>query len=74
MLVKLKSKREVLWQWKQGQVCWEECRDAGWLCRDVVKRAKVRLELNLARDTKDNKKGLYSYVNQKRDVKESIPP
>ena len=43
------------------------------MCRDGVRRAKVRLELNLARDAKNNKKGFYRYVNQKRKAKESIP-
>ncbi|KAK4830241.1 hypothetical protein QYF61_009308 [Mycteria americana] len=31
-------------------------------------------ELNLARDSKNNKKGFYRYVNQKKKVKENIPP
>jgi len=44
------------------------------LCRDEVRRAKVQLELNLARDAKNNKKGFYRYVSQKRKVKESVPP
>jgi len=61
-------------QWMQGQVCWEEYRNAARLCRDEVRRAKVQLELNLARDAKNNKKGFYRYVNQKRKVKESVPP
>ena len=70
MLVKLKSKRELHRQWKQGQVSWEEYRDG-------VRRAKVQLELDLAEDAKNNKKGsnrVYSHINQKRKVKESIPP
>jgi len=33
----------------------------------------VQLELNLARDAKNNKKCFYRYVNKKRKVKESIP-
>ena len=28
----------------------------------------------MARDAKKNKKGFYRYVNQKRKVKESVPP
>ncbi|KFW92656.1 hypothetical protein N336_07629, partial [Phalacrocorax carbo] len=73
MLVKLKSKRELHRQWKQGQVSWEEYKDAAQLCRVGVRRAKARLELNLARDAENNKKGFYRYINQKRKVKESIP-
>jgi len=61
-------------QWQQGQVSWEECRDTAWLCRDGVRRAKAWLELNLARDAKDNKKRFYRCVTQKRKVKESISP
>ncbi|KFQ50610.1 hypothetical protein N334_03009, partial [Pelecanus crispus] len=73
LLVKLKSKRELHRQWKQGQVSWEEYREAAWWCREGVRKAKAQLELNLARDVKNNKKGFYRYVNQKRKVKESVP-
>jgi len=34
----------------------------------------VQLELNLERDAKNNKKGFYRYVSQKRKVKESMFP
>jgi len=61
-------------KWKQGQVPWKECTDAAHLCIDVVRRAKAHLELNLARVAKNNKKGFYSCVSQKRNVKESVPP
>jgi len=60
-------------QWKQGQVTWEKYRDAAWLCRDGIGKAKARMELNLARDAKNNK-GFYRYVSQKRKIKESAPP
>jgi len=70
-LVTLKGKKELHRHWKQGHVCWEEYRDAAQLCRDEVRRAKGQLELNLARDAKNNKKGFYSYVSQKRKVRES---
>ncbi|KAK4817803.1 hypothetical protein QYF61_027854 [Mycteria americana] len=42
--------------------------------RDGVRKAKAQLELNMARDAKNSKKGFYRYVSQKRKVKESIPP
>jgi len=44
------------------------------LCRDVVRRAKAQLELNMAKDAKNNKKGFYRYVSQMKKVKESVPP
>ncbi|KFQ55696.1 hypothetical protein N334_04196, partial [Pelecanus crispus] len=74
LLVKLKSKRELHRQWKQGQVSWGEYRESASLCREGVRKAKARMELNLARDVKNNKKGFYRYINQKRKVKESVPP
>ncbi|PKU49447.1 nedd4-binding protein 2-like 2 [Limosa lapponica baueri] len=71
LLVKLKGEKEMHRQWKQGQISWEEYRDAAWLCRDGVRKDKSQLDLNLARVTK-NEKGFYRYVSQKRKVKESI--
>jgi len=73
-LVKLQGKKELHRKWKQGQVSCEEYRDAAPLCRDGVRRAKEQLELNLARNTKNKEQSFYSYVNQKRKVKESIAP
>ena len=72
-LVELKGKKEMHRQWKRGQLSWEKYRDAASLCRDRVRKAKARMELNLARDAKNNKKGFYRYVSQKRKVKESVP-
>ncbi|KAK4822101.1 hypothetical protein QYF61_009801 [Mycteria americana] len=42
--------------------------------KDGVRKAKAQLELNLVRDAKNNKRGFYRYINQKRKVKESVPP
>jgi len=57
-------------QWKQGQISREEYRDAARLCGDGIRKTKVQLELNLARDAKNNNKGFYS---QKRKVKDDVP-
>jgi len=73
-LVKLKDKKEMHRQWKQAQVSWEEYRDAARFCKDDVRKAKAQLELNLAKDAKNNKRGFYRYVRQKRKVKESVAP
>ncbi|KAK4823335.1 hypothetical protein QYF61_001612 [Mycteria americana] len=40
---------------------------------DGVRKTKVQMELNLARDAKNNK-GFYRYVSQNRKVKERVPP
>lgn len=39
-----------------------------------VRKAKEMLELNPARDTKNNKDGFYRFVSQKRKVKEGLTP
>jgi len=39
-----------------------------------MRKAKVQMELNLARDMKDNKKGFYRYIGKKEQTKESVPP
>jgi len=34
---------------------------------------KVHIELNVVRDVKNNKKGLYGCIHQKRQAKENVP-
>ena len=41
------------------------------MCRDGVRKAKVQLELNLAKDAKNNKKGFYRYISLKRKIKKT---
>jgi len=74
LLVKLKDKKEMHRQWKQGQISREEYRDTARLGRDGVRKTMAQPEQNLARDAKNNKKGFYRYVSQKRKVKESTLP
>ena len=40
-----------------------ECKDTVQVCWDGVRKAKVHLEMSLARDTKGNKKGFYRYTS-----------
>lgn len=37
LLVKLKGKKEMNRQWKQGQISWEEHRDIAWFCKVGVR-------------------------------------
>ncbi|KFQ68276.1 hypothetical protein N335_06719, partial [Phaethon lepturus] len=74
LLCKLKGKKEMHRQWKQGWGSWDKYRDAAWLSRDGVRKAEAQLELSLAREEKNTKKGFYRHVSQKREVKESVPP
>lgn len=58
-MVKLKGKKQRHRQWKQGQVTWEEYRDEVQLCRDSLEKAKAKLELNLKRNARNNRKVFY---------------
>ena len=40
--------------------------------RDTTRKANTQMELNLARDVKNNPKGFY--INRMRQTKESVPP
>uniref|UniRef100_A0A8B9F0K8 C2H2-type domain-containing protein n=1 Tax=Amazona collaria TaxID=241587 RepID=A0A8B9F0K8_9PSIT len=57
----------------QGQVAWGEYRDVVREARHQVRKAKAHLELNLARDVKDNRKGFYRYIANKRQVRDNKP-
>jgi len=37
------------------------------MCKAGIRKAKVQMELNLARDVKNNRKGLYRYICQERE-------
>lgn len=47
----------------------EEYRDAVWTYRGGIRKAKVQMKVNLARDVKHNKKTLVRYIDQKRLTK-----
>ncbi|KAK4807034.1 hypothetical protein QYF61_000363 [Mycteria americana] len=68
LLVELKRKKETHSEWKQGHASWEEYRDAARVCRDGTRKAKAQLELNLARDVKNHKKGFYRVLRELADV------
>lgn len=72
LLVKLNCEKKMHMQWNQGDTLSEEYRDAAWMYRDGIKESKVQLELNLARDVRNNK-GFCRYVDEKRKVKENVP-
>jgi len=52
--------------WKEGQATWEEYRNVVRACREAMRKAKVHLELKLARDVQDNKLGFFKYISSKR--------
>ncbi|GAB0179086.1 mitochondrial enolase superfamily member 1 [Grus japonensis] len=72
LLDKVTYKKEAYRGWKQGQAAWEEYREIVRAARDQVRKAKVLIELNLARDVKDNKKSFYRYISDKRKTGENV--
>ena len=44
---------------------WEEYRAVVSVCRERIRKAKAQMELNLARDVKDNK-GFCKYIGMSR--------
>ena len=74
LLAKLKWKRKVYGMWKEGQTTWEEYRNIVRVCRQAVRKAEAHLELNLARDVKDNKKGFFKYISSNQKTRENVGP
>uniref|UniRef100_A0A8B9GCV8 Reverse transcriptase domain-containing protein n=1 Tax=Amazona collaria TaxID=241587 RepID=A0A8B9GCV8_9PSIT len=74
LLSKIRRKKESYKRWKQGQAAWEEYRDVVREARDQVRKAKAHLELSLARDVKDNRKGFYRYIANKRQARDTVGP
>uniref|UniRef100_A0A672UTJ2 Reverse transcriptase domain-containing protein n=1 Tax=Strigops habroptila TaxID=2489341 RepID=A0A672UTJ2_STRHB len=74
LLRKLRGKKEAYRRWKQGQAAWEEYRSIAREARDQIRKAKAQLELSLARDVKDNRKGFYRYVANKRQTRDNVGP
>jgi len=68
LLVKRKWKRKVYGMWKEGQATWEEYRNVVRACRETMRKAEAHLELNLARDVKDNKKDFSSKQKTRKNV------
>jgi len=74
LLAELRWKRKVHGMWKEGQTTWEEYRNVVRACRVAKRKAKVHLELKLARDVKNNKKGFFNYISSKRKARDNLGP
>lgn len=69
---KFKEKKEDYGMWKKGQATWELQRNAVGMYKDVTRKDKINLELNLSKDIKDNKnwdlrESLKAYLNFKKE-------
>lgn len=51
---------------------WEMYRDTKKMCRNGIWKAKAQLELNLARDAKNNKKRFYRFISQNRKTEQFL--
>lgn len=56
---KLKHRKQAWRGWKQGKVAWEEYRVPVQAARDLVRKAKALIKLNLSRDVKGSNKIFY---------------
>jgi len=65
---------EIRWNgmWKEGQATWEEYRNVVRACRDATRKAKAHLELKLARDARNNKKGFFNYISSKWKTRDNV--
>lgn len=54
ILAKLKHKNGSMERVKLGQVTWKEYRDTIEACKDMIRKAKFLLRMNLVRYVKDN--------------------
>jgi len=56
------------------QATWEDHRNVVKTFRDATGKAKVHLELNLARDVKDNMKSFFKYISSKGKSRDNVEP
>jgi len=71
-LAKLKNKKVVYGMWKEAQATWEEYRNIVRVSSDATRNPKVHLQLNLAREVKDNTKGFFKYISSKEMTRENV--
>jgi len=43
-------------------------------CKDATRKAKAHLELKLARDVRNNRKGFFNYISGKRKARDNVGP
>jgi len=72
LLAEIRWKRKIHGMWKEGQPTWEEYRNVVRACRDAMRKPKAHLELKLARDVKNNKKGFFNYISSKREARDNV--
>lgn len=74
LLLLPKCKQEIHRRWKQGQATWNKYREVVREGRNETRKSKAHLELKLAKDVKDNKKGFFKYLKNKRKTRDRVGP
>jgi len=72
LLTEIKRKRKIYGMCTEEQATWEEYRNVVRARREVNRNTKAHVELNLARDVKENKKGFFKYISSKRKARDSV--
>lgn len=72
LLSLLKYNQETHRRWKQGQATWSEYRGVVRINANQTIKASAQLDLNLAKDVKHNNKGLFKYINNRRQKKDNV--
>ncbi|KFP90774.1 hypothetical protein N311_01836, partial [Apaloderma vittatum] len=74
LLGKLRWKKRVYKSWKEGLATWVEYKTVIRACREATRKPKASLELNLAREVKDNRKGFFKYIAAKTNTRDNVGP
>lgn len=51
---------------------WKEYRNIVQVCRDKIRKPKVKIKFNMAKEVEDIKKGIYKYADNKQKTSENI--
>jgi len=74
LLAELRWKRKVHGMRKRDRPLGKSYRNVTRACRHETRKSKAHLELNLARDVKDNKKGFFKYIISKQKTRDNVGP
>ena len=66
------KKKRIFLLWKKGQEIQGEYKEVVRICKEIIRRAKAELELNLTIGVKENKKLFYKYINSRRKTEENL--
>ena len=72
LFLRLQEKKRIYLLWKKRRTTQKEYKEVVKMCREKIRKAKARLELNLAAGVRRNKKIFYKYINSKRRTRENL--